>query len=392
MRILLVSFIDNNQWTGMGKWTYRMAEGLESLGHQVRLWFANDFPFLWKNRRIAVLVFPIVLAFRLVRLRHCFDVVVIHEPSGFWYSFLRRYFSSLPPSVVMCHNVESKHFKEMLEASDKGLASISQGARIKVPLFRRWQSDGAIKVADHCVCLSSVDRDYLIKVLRCRPDKVTTLINGVAGSRPSVERLSTTHARVLFVGGWLDVKGRNLLPSIWPQVLSRFPNATLTLIGTGCSVEDVKQDFPEAVGGSIRVIPRVSTEEEMICQYRSHDLFLMPSLSEGSPLALLEAMSEGLPIVATSVGGIKDIMTGALGDPLFDPALPEVGVAKVCFLLSNPDVAARLGRAGQDRARELTWAASAQTLEGALQVTLMRANKSVELRSCKGGSEESTGI
>ena len=374
MRVLLVSFIDDNKWSGMGKWTHHMAEGLEDLGHEVSLWFANDFPLLRRTGRLAVLLFPIVLAFQLARFRSRFDVVVIHEPCGFWYGVLRWSFSSLPPFIAMCHNVESKHFEELLEAANKGLAQAPLGMRIKTPLFRRWQSNCAVKLADHIICLSNADRDYLMNRLGRRPEQITILVNGVSSEYFFNRQTHKAKQRALFVGGWLDVKGRRLLPAIWSDVHTKFPDATLTLIGTGCSAEDVKRDFKVNARNSITVIPRLDSEKDMAAQYATHDLFLMPSLSEGSPLALFEAMAAAVPVVATSVGGIKDVVIDGSNGLLFDPASPADGATKVNLLLGNPSFASRIGIAGQEHVRSLSWRMAAETLDKALQLTMTQVN------------------
>jgi glycosyltransferase involved in cell wall biosynthesis len=351
----------------MGKWTHLIAEGLEGLAHKVTLWFGNEFPLFWRHRRLATLLYSLALALRLARSRHRFDVVVIHEPSGFWYGILRKVFSSLPPFVAMCHNVESKHYKELLAAEKKGLTNVPRGMRVKVPLFRLWQSDGALKLADHIVCLSKVDKDYLVESLGRSAEKISVLTNGVSLPDLFSIRSRTSARRVLFVGGWLDVKGRRLMPALWSDVVAEFPDATLTLLGTGHSAETVKRDFPVDVRSSISVIPRINGDEAMIGQYADHDVFLMPSLSEGSPLSLLEAMASALPVVATSVGGIKDIVTDGSDGLLFDPASPVDGARKINKLLSDEDFASRLGVSGRERVRKLTWLAAAKRLDTALQ-------------------------
>src|SRR5262245_57578645 len=171
MRVLLVSFIADNQWTGMGRWSHRIAQGIRQRGHTVTLWFQEDFPRLRRSGRWAVILYPVALAARLWHCRFRFDVVVIHEPAGFWYGLLRRLSPSLPRMIAMCHNVESKHFQELARAASRGLADVSLGMRIRARLLRHWQSDGAIRMADHVVCLSSLDRTYLVEQLRCPPEK-----------------------------------------------------------------------------------------------------------------------------------------------------------------------------------------------------------------------------
>jgi glycosyltransferase involved in cell wall biosynthesis len=368
MRILLVSFVSNNRWSGMGKWSHEIAAALREAGHDVSLWFADDFPRLRGTGTLAKILFPPVLAMRLVRLRRHFDALVVHEPSGFWYAWLRRYFNDLPPMVLMCHNVESKNLRDLKAAAADGFAHVPRTTRIKAPLFRLWQSDGAIRRADHVVCLSDSDRQYVVQTLRRRECDVAVMCNGVRPDELLQPRAARPAGRaaVLFVGGWTNAKGKHLLPGLWSHVLASEPRARLTLLGTHASDEVVLDAFAPEHRSSLVNVRHVTRPDEMCAAYASHDVFLLPSISEGSPLSLLEAMAAGMPVVASRVGGIDAIVSDRVNGLLFGAKDFEAGAAGVCELLRDRNLGARLGDAGRHRAAQLTWSASAQTLLDAI--------------------------
>jgi glycosyltransferase involved in cell wall biosynthesis len=367
MRILLATMSSNNRWSGMGKWSHEIADALRAMGHEPTLWFADDFPRPSRVKHAFDVVFlkPIALAKQLSRCATQFDVAVIHEPSGFWYGLARQLRPDLPPLVVMCHNVESKNFHDLSAAADRGLGSISAGRRLRTRLLRHSQSNGAIRFADAVVCLSSTDRDYIVSRLHRAPKDVFVMING-ASPEHFVGDPETRHGRrVLFVGGWLQVKGRDLLPLIWAKIRDRCPDATLTLVGTHTPAPEVLAAFDPAVRDSITVIPKVESRD-MAGYFDRHDLFLMTSLSEGSPLSLLEAMAAGLPVVASAVGGICDIIENGVNGILF-PALDCESAAKsVVQLFDDRSVMLSLARAARERAQHLTWRAAAETLVAAI--------------------------
>jgi glycosyltransferase involved in cell wall biosynthesis len=352
----------NNRWSGMGKWSHETGEALRAMGHQPTLWFADDFP---RSPRTAhaidvVLVKPMSLARRLARCAREFDVTVIHEPSAFWYALARQFRPDLPPLVVMCHNVESKNFRDLSAAADRGLGSISLPRRLRTRLLRHPQSDSAIRLADAVVCLSSTDRQYIVSHLHRSARDVFVMING-ASPEHFVGQPMRLGRRVLFVGGWLQVKGRDLLPSIWAKVHESYPDATLTLVGTHTSEAEVLTAFDPQLRGSITVIPKVESSE-MAGYYDRHDLFLMPSLSEGSPLSLLEAMAAGLPVIAAAVGGIPDIIEDRVNGMLFQPFDSESAARAVGELFADPQRMLQLARAARVRASRLTWRSAAETL------------------------------
>ncbi len=375
LRILLVSYVANNRWSGMGKWTHTMADCLTQLGHQPTAWFEEDFPRLANCRRWAALLFPVALAWRIWKMRGDFDVVVIHEPSGFWCGLMRAMGCKIPPMIAMCHNVESKHYKEMVQYASRGAAVLPWASRLKIPLLRNWQSDGAIRLADHVICLSSIDREYLLGRLRVPPQRLTLMINGVF-SEQFWAKGGHGGGRVLFVGGWLDVKGRRVLPCLWSKVRARTPSATLTIVGAGQPSEIVLRDFASQDRASVTVISRLTSEADLLTQYADHDVFLMPSLSEGSSLALLEAMAAGLPVVAAAAGGNPDIVTDGVNGLLFAPGDPGQGGAQICRLLEDGATAERLGQAAIRRARMLGWDQSCQALVSAVTAAVAGGHRS----------------
>jgi glycosyltransferase involved in cell wall biosynthesis len=80
------------------------------------------------------------------------------------------------------------------------------------------------------------------------------------------------------------------------------------------------------------------------------DVFALASHWEGSPIAVLEAMSAGLPVVATAVGGVPGIVSDGETGVLVPPGAPDALAAQVLGLLRDPERARRLGEAGKARA------------------------------------------
>jgi glycosyltransferase involved in cell wall biosynthesis len=78
------------------------------------------------------------------------------------------------------------------------------------------------------------------------------------------------------------------------------------------------------------------------------NVFTLPSLSEGLPLSLLEAMAAGIPTVVTEVGGMPEVVQDGHTGLIVPPGDPQALAKKLLFLLDNPTVAADLGAAGRN--------------------------------------------
>jgi len=93
------------------------------------------------------------------------------------------------------------------------------------------------------------------------------------------------------------------------------------------------------------------------------DILVMPSLWEGLPLILVEAMACGKPIVATNIAPITEVVVPGETALLVPPSLPSALASKVIHLLKNPEEAGTMGEKGRNLARTFTWDRSGLELE-----------------------------
>jgi glycosyltransferase involved in cell wall biosynthesis len=82
------------------------------------------------------------------------------------------------------------------------------------------------------------------------------------------------------------------------------------------------------------------------------DVYAMPSLSEGMPLSLLEAMASGVPVVATKVGGIAEVISDGETGLLVAAGDVEALAKQIMLLLNQPSIAARIAEAGRSRVQQ----------------------------------------
>jgi glycosyltransferase involved in cell wall biosynthesis len=136
-----------------------------------------------------------------------------------------------------------------------------------------------------------------------------------------------------------------------PQILEAYPTVEFWLGGDG-EVEEVQALLADAPwGGRVRLLGWVKGTEKHTC-LGAASVFLLPSYAEGLPVAVLEAMAYGLPVITTPVGGIPDAVineeTGVLVHPGNVPALVDACLG----LLDDPGRRRRLGSAAHRYAAE----------------------------------------
>jgi glycosyltransferase involved in cell wall biosynthesis len=155
--------------------------------------------------------------------------------------------------------------------------------------------------------------------------------------------------QVLFVGWLLEAKGvRELL-----EAARALPEARFTLVGPAePRFTDTIRAELEALGERVRVLP-AQPREEIFRLYREADVFVLPTWREGFPNVVVEAMAAGLPVVATRVGAIPEIVedgrTGLLVARKDAAALTEA----LRRVVSDGAYRRALGAAGRARAEQV---------------------------------------
>jgi glycosyltransferase involved in cell wall biosynthesis len=180
-----------------------------------------------------------------------------------------------------------------------------------------------------------------VDVNRFRPPPDMTGPNGHAPS-------------VLFLGRFSRNKGPQFLVDAIPSILERVPSATFRFVGSGPMREHMERRIREmGLNGRARLQGHVA---DVVPVLQSADVVVRPSLTEGMPLAVMEAMACGRTIVASRVSGTEDVIrdgeTGILVEPGSVGALRE-GVVRV---LADHDRALRIGRKAREWAeKQMTW-------------------------------------
>lgn len=115
--------------------------------------------------------------------------------------------------------------------------------------------------------------------------------------------------RLLYVGYLRAAKGIDYLFEAFRHVLIQYPECKLLLVGDG-EYKNSLYDKVEQLGLSESVVflGNIPFGDRLFDVYRSSDIFVFPSLSEGSPRVVLEAMAFGLPVIATDVGNTKFLL------------------------------------------------------------------------------------
>jgi glycosyltransferase involved in cell wall biosynthesis len=312
-----------------------LARAVETVGIAVeRLTLAQDM-FSWSGVRRLV---------RMVRLLRAFRADILHLHlvgfnGGRWVLLAARL--ARVPTIVCTIHIAPRDRQSWRIRLDRSILS---------------------RFIDGYIAVSRASRERLVHYLGLSPRKVVVVPNAVelrrfaAPAEPRrravrVECGIPADAPVIGVLARLSSqKGLTHLVSAAPAIVAAFPQAHLLLVGDGPLREDlVAQARSLGVDHRIHFVGYRANTVDFL---RAMDLFVLPSLYEGMPLSILEAMGAALPVVATAVDGTPEAVVDGETGYLVPPADPTALAVAVNRLLGDRDLAARMGRNGRARAQE----------------------------------------
>ncbi|MEW5985386.1 MAG: glycosyltransferase family 4 protein [Chloroflexota bacterium] len=174
------------------------------------------------------------------------------------------------------------------------------------------------------------------------PLRLFLLYNPVACPRTPPERPADGRTVVLSLGRLSQLKGTYNLLRIAPLVLQSCPTAEFWLAGAGEVAEVQALLAAQPWGRQVKILGWLAGEGKAQALSQA-TLFLLPTYHEGLPLALLEAMAYGLPVVTTRVGGIPDVVSEGESGYLLRPGDVDGLARRVSQLVGDAELRQRLG-------------------------------------------------
>jgi glycogen synthase len=223
-------------------------------------------------------------------------------------------------------------------------------------VYARTVARGTLLRADRVIALTEHERTRLLG-LGVPGDRLRVIPNGIdlgefSGSEPRPSSGGTF--RILFVGRLYNAqKG---IDTLLGAVDALGPPAELRIVGEdwGAGEMIARWARDRAAGIGLKVLGKVA-RSAVLQEYRSADVLVLPSRFEPFGIVLLEAMASGIPVVASRVGGIPEIVEDGRTGLLVPPGEPDRLADALRTLRDDPGFARRMGDAGRRRAETFSW-------------------------------------
>jgi glycosyltransferase involved in cell wall biosynthesis len=372
MNILMAAPVPKRREGGVAAIAYSLGEELATRGHGVDYIFLEDLltgEATWG--RFREFTFAMRLAKHIQKNRQKYSVVNIHAPAGAVYGLLRKRSPNLPPYVMTLHGLEERRVHVMQREVKKGRAwHFSTANKAWHFFYHRPRFFLSIKTADFAHCYSRDVWNVLQLVYNLDSERTAYIANGV-GERFFTQRQYADRRplRLLYAGTWLDQRGIFYIREALESLNKRFCDWTFTIAGSGVSDEELFRFFGDNLRSQIVPMPIVPVSD-MPQLHAEHDVLVFPSLMEGLPSVLLEAMASGMAVITAETCGMVDVVEDGRNGLLVPPADSAALEDAICRLAQCPDLRKQLGTAARETMRRYTWKKAADKLEKVFHASL----------------------
>lgn len=231
---------------------------------------------------------------------------------------------------------------------------------------------------DAVIANSGAAKEVLVARDGVDPDKIRVVYNGLDASKFKPSRSKEDNLRQLGIKKNGPVilsstrlhkeKGADLLP----EIAGKVPNGFFIVAGDGPEMGNMRSRV-QALGLSDRFI-LLGWRSDISDLLAAADIFIMPSREESFPQAILEAMSLSLPVVASDVGGVKELVNQGKTGILVPPGDTDAFAAALNELSGNPGKAAAMGAAGRQSSLNFTEEKMIASIRSVYQEVLRRKN------------------
>jgi glycosyltransferase involved in cell wall biosynthesis len=222
--------------------------------------------------------------------------------------------------------------------------------------------------SDHVITNSSFNKSRLVSLGIKKKIEIIPLSNPHSSEIRPYKRKEEIN--ILFVGRLVEVKGVPVLIKAFAKVSEKYPSSKLLIVGDGPQkselvklVQELKLDKKIHFKGFLIGQPLLEIYEQAM-------IFVLPSIitktgeTEGLGVVLIEALSYGIPVIGSKVGGIPDIIIDGKTGLLFEPGDHEDLAKKIILLIENPELRQRLVEEGQKHILEnFSWEKIVEKME-----------------------------
>ena len=279
------------------------------------------------------------------------------------------------PMIVHCHGPRGGFLAR--KALSGGMISIytehiwGPGYHLEDRL-NEWVQKRALRALNFktnlIIAVSGAVKKYLVDEDLAPAERIAVIPNGITISNIKYKKLNISRRNydnqiVGTVGGLNRMKGQIHLVRAMKKVVKQFSCAMLEIVGEGGERKNIEAEISELkLRQHITLMGKRNDTDKII---RKWNVFVLPSLAETFGITILEAYAAGVPVVASGVGGVPELVSDKKTGLLTAPEDSDEIAEAIIKLLEHPAMAAKLARGGKEKVKQYEWRKVIERMEKA---------------------------
>ena len=366
VKILVIADLPPDPDSGSAGTVYHSSRSLEDLGHEVTDVWRDEIPWRIRHGNLHILL-ERPRAYRNLMLQNlrvsAYDVVQVSHAQAFLAAKTHRRLGGEGVFVSRTHGLEPdaadavRLWQRKLAYPQRDLLRRAF-SRLQDALVRRHLKLASI-YSDGFVVGSSESCRSLVEHCGMDPTRVTVIPHGIPDAyalSPPPAMSSQRLKRVLYVGQFAFIKAPSVLGATFSALCRACPDVEMTWVCAPQHHAEARGLLDDAARDQVRFLGWMS-QGELMRVYDTHGVFLFPSYFEGFGEAFHEAMARGLCVIASEVGGMRDVIRNGHTGYLCAPGDVDAFVAATRRLMVDPRSAAKISERAAEVASRNTWRA-----------------------------------
>lgn len=222
--------------------------------------------------------------------------------------------------------------------------------------------------ADLIIAVSKSVKKFLISRKIAYENKIAVIPNAIEATGEKFPERKSRQKELLVgtVGALVPRKGQKYLLRAFARVAESLPKARLEIVGEGSERQRLQREIKSlGLEAKVQLLGEQKKPKKFLDNW---DLFVLPSISEVFGIVILEAFESGLPVIASNVGGVPEIIKNGENGVLVPPANVERLAKAISWLLAEKKDRLHLGRAGfESLKKNFDWSKIIVEIEGKYQ-------------------------
>lgn len=328
---------------GVEIYCYRLKDLLEREGHMVKFFGGQGGLEGSKLRLIISTIFSIKYYLRIKAVIKDFKPDIIHA---------RSFSSNITPSFLIAAKkydipvvVTPPNFFDYTHTLPK--ITLKKPYRVISWLIAWFHQELKKKYIDFFICPSRIFAEHLRNKVGIDSSKISIVQHFIKWEQPAEAKNPNTKD-ILYAGRLPKEKGIEYLIQAMPKIKEEHPEVKLHIVGEGNMEQNLK-DLANKLGIEDKVIFHgYVAHENLATMYRKSSVLVLPSVcKEMFGLTLIEAMSQGTPVITTNIGGQAELVENGVNGLLVKPGDPGDLAEKISNILDNPELGREMGERGR---------------------------------------------